>query len=51
MIYKNYIVLKWILYLTSVHSFFVGIGLILITNELRQFFGFMPSNEQFFQKQ
>lgn len=51
MISKNHIVLKWILYLTAVHSFFVGIGLIFITDELRQLLGFMPSNEQFFQTQ
>ncbi len=49
--YQNTIVLKWIMFLTGLHSFIVGVGLIFITNQLRSFFGFAPSPEQFFQTQ
>ncbi len=44
-------ILKWILILTSIHSFLVGVGLIFVTNQLRIYFGFAPSSEQFFQTQ
>jgi hypothetical protein len=44
-------ILRLFLYLTALHSFVVGIGLILITNQLRLLLGFSPSQEQFFQTQ
>ena len=45
------ILLRIFLWVMALHSFLVGIGLILVTNDIRILFGFKPSPEHFFQIQ
>lgn len=47
--YEKY--LSLFLLFVAIHSILVGIALIVVTNEVRILFGFLPSPEQFFQTQ
>jgi hypothetical protein len=43
--------LSLILWLVAAHSFFVGLGLIILPDNLLAFFGFAPGGERFFRAQ
>lgn len=43
--------LSLLLWLVAVHSFFVGLGLMLLPDALLSFFGFTPGGERFFRAQ
>ncbi len=48
---KNILLLRWFLFLVALHSFIVGINLILFPTEWMTEFGFAQISEQFFKIQ